>query len=278
MCITPFCKMQDPGFVDEWWKDAWVYVSVFGLNSLYGSPAALGLGRWTKGERRAVSTLEGMVSQRCGEGTVMRPDVEALAKDLASKHVGYNGEEVSKCYPLTLDQIFPSLPPESHGGCIEATDWLGPRSKEFLLHPERCLLDDSEIPELKLPGKVHVRAGDEIPLAKELVRRGVCRWIPYSAVHVVKGRKLLNGLFGVQKPARLASGEPVLRVIMNLVPSNACLKQLQGAIEALPSICSWQGVVLEGDEELELHQSDMSSAFYLFKLLKPGGLSWRSTW
>ena len=271
MCITPFCKMQDPGFVDEWWKDAWVYVSVFGLNSLYGSPAALGLGRWTKGERRAVSTLEGMVSQRCGEGTVMMPDVEALAKDLASKHVGYNGEEVSKCYPLTLDQILPSLPPESHGGCIEATDWLGPRSKEFLLHPERCLLDDSEIPELKLPGKVHVRAGDEIPLAKELVRRGVCRWIPYSAVHVVRGRKLLNGLFGVQKPARLASGEPVLRVIMNLVPSNACLKQLQGAIEALPSICSWQEIVLEGDEELELHQSDMSSAFYLFKLPETWG-------
>ena len=144
---------------------------------------------------------------------------EALAKDLASKHVGYNGEEVSKCYPLTLDKSNSSLPylQSLHGGCIEATDWLGPRSKEFLLHPERCLLDDSEIPELEVTWKSPCQSRRrKIPLAKELVRRGVCRWIPYSAVHVVKGRKLLNGLFGVQKPARLASGEPVLRVIMNL--------------------------------------------------------------
>ncbi len=88
---------------------------------------------------------------------------------------------------------------------------------------------------------------------------------------MVRGKKLLNGLFGVQKPARTSSGDPVLRVIMNLVPSNACLKQLQGSIETLPSICSWQGLVLEGAEELELHQSDMSSAFYLFKLPEAWG-------
>ena len=50
------------------------------------------------------------------------------------------------------------------------------------------------------------------------------------------------------------------------MPSKACLKQLQGAIDSLPSICHWQGLVLEDSEQLELHQSDMSSAFYLFRL------------
>ena len=271
MSITPFEKVMESGFVEEWFNEAWTYVLIFGLNSLYGSKAAPGLGRWTKGEKRAVSTLQGLVSQRCGASMEVHPDVQAIEKDLATKYVGYNGQEVSKCFPLTLEQILPSLPPESHGGSIEAIDWLGPRSREFLLHPERCLLQEDEIPALKLPGKVHVRPGDEIPLALELVKRGVCRWIPYSAVHVVKGKKLLNGLFGFQKPARTSSGDPVLRVIMNLVPSNACLKQLQGAVENLFSICSWQGLVLEGAEELELHQSDMSSAFYLFKLPEAWG-------
>ena len=271
MSITPYEEVIRKSFVAEWYVDAWSYVLVFGLNSLYGSTAAPGLGRWTKGERRAVSTLQGLVSQRCGESVEVFPDPRKIEKELATKHVGYNGEEVSKCYPLTLEQILPSLPPESHGGCIEAVDWLGPRSREFLLHPERCLLNEAEIPEIKLPGKVHVKAGDELPLAKELVRRGVCRWIPYGGVHVVRGKKLLNGLFGVEKPAKTATGDPVLRVIMNLVPSNACLRQLQGAIESLPSICSWQGIVLEDGEELELHQSDMSSAFYLFKLPESWG-------
>ncbi len=163
MCITPFEKMTEAGFVEEWFSEAWTYVLIFGLNCLYGSKAAPGLGRWTKGERRAVSTLQGLVSQRCGESKMVEPDIQAIEKDLATKYVGYNGEEVSKCYPLTLEQILPSLPPESHGGSIEATDWLGPRSREFLLHPERCLLPEEEIPDLKLPGRVHVKAGDEIP-------------------------------------------------------------------------------------------------------------------
>ena len=271
MSITSFEKVMNSEFVEKWFNEAWIYVIIFGLNVLYGSKAAPGLGRWTKSERRAFEALQGLVSQRCGESKEVLPKVEEIEKDLASKYVGYNGEEVSKCFPLTLAQILPSLPPESHGGSIDAVDWLGPRSREFLLHPERCLLEEEEIPSLKLPGKVHVRAGDEVPLALELVKRGVCRWIPLHSVHEVRGKKLLNGLFGVQKPAMTSTGEPVLRVIMNLVPSNACLKQLQGAIETLPSICSWQGLVLEGSEELELHQSDMSSAFYLFKLPEAWG-------
>ena len=156
MCITPFEQLGQSEFVEEWFIKVWTYVLIFGLNSLYGSSAAPGLGQWTKGERRAVSSLHGLVSQRCGKMNDVVPDFGGLEKDLVSKYVGYNGEEISKCHPLTLDQILPSLSPETRGGCIEAVDWLGPRSKEFLLHPERCLLEENEVPEIKLPGKVHV--------------------------------------------------------------------------------------------------------------------------
>lgn len=53
---------------------------------------------------------------------------------------------------------------------------------------------------------------------------------------------------------------------MNLKPSNAILKQVKGAVGSLPSIACFQATVLDEGEELVMGQSDMSSAFYLFRL------------
>lgn len=75
---------------------------------------------------------------------------------------------------------------------------------------------------------------------------------------------MLNGLFGVEKSTTLPSGKKVLRLIMNLVPSNEILIQLQGTVAGLPTITSWQSTVLEGEEELRMFH--MSSAFYLIRL------------
>ena len=57
-----------------------------------------------------------------------------------------------------------------------------------------------------------------------------------------------------------------MRLIMNLVGSNATQLQLTGGTSTLPSITSWQSIVVDQGEHLEMNQSDMSSAFYLFKL------------
>ena len=107
---------------------------------------------------------------------------------------------------------------------------------------------------------------DQKPLADELVKRNICRWIPLDEVATVRGKPSLNGLFGVEKSSTLPSGKKVLRLIMNLVPSNEVMIQLQGTVSGLPSIMAWQCTVLEDDEQLRLFQSDMSSAFYLFEL------------
>ena len=55
---------------------------------------------------------------------------------------------------------------------------------------------------------------------------------------------------------------------MNLTGSNATQEQLEGGCLTLLGITSWQSVVLENNERLELFQSDMSSAFYLFRIPK----------
>ena len=115
----------------------------------------------------------------------------------------------------------------------------------------------------KLQGKVHAKAGE-----MEQVERGVCTWTPFHEVLKYRGQPVLNGLFGVEKPSKLAPGKPVLRLIMNLVASNSVMQGLEGAVKNLPSITSWMSLVCDGDESVKIWQSDMCNAFYLFRLSK----------
>ena len=115
---------------------------------------------------------------------------------------------------------------------------------------------------------IHIEKADEGIIAKELVKRGICSWTPLEEVAVFRGQKILNGLFWVPKPSFTGSGRPVLRLIMNLVPANAVLKQFQGATQHLPHITSWLSTFIEDGEVLKLWQSGMSNAFYLFRIPK----------
>ena len=141
---------------------------------------------------------------------------------------------MSVCHVLTWEQVLPSLPPESHGGSINALDCVGERTREFLMEPTKFLKDPNVVVLPKLPGKIHVREGDKFKIAEELVRWKICDWIPLSQVYEVNGVKILNGLFGVGKPVTLASGEPVLRLIMNLTGTNSTQEQLEGGCLSLP--------------------------------------------
>ena len=118
----------------------------------------------------------------------------------------------------------------------------------------------------KLQAKVHIRCGDEKGLAALLVKRGICTWVHDKEVLRYRGQKVLNGMFGVQKSVRVASGETALRCIMNLIPSNSVLREIEGRVCGLPSITQWINVHLDTGEELRLYQNDMVSAFYLFSL------------
>jgi len=81
-----------------------------------------------------------------------------------------------------------------------------------------------------------------------------------------RGAKVLNGMFGLVKGARLEDGRSHLRVIMNLIPSNSVLLQLTGCVQQLPAVTQYLSVMLEEGESLKMCQNDMTSAFYLFKL------------
>ena len=258
-----------PENVEAWSHQAWLFLMMCCLNRLAGHSAHLLPGRWTSSERQCTRSLHAAVTRRLAKDAQQEPMSEAdWQKDVRSKRVGYSGEEITSCHVLTWAQIESSLPPEGHGGCIDALDWVGPRTRDFLLNPERLLKPVADVDLPRMPGRVHIDPHDKPKIAGELVRRNICSWLPLSQVYQVGGTKVLNGLFGVSKPSVLGDGRPVLRLIMNLTGSNSTQWQLQGGCESLPSITCWQSVVLDGNETLSLFQSDMSSAFYLFRVPK----------
>ena len=253
--------------VERWKLDAWLFLSLVSLNALAGAVVVPRKGRWSKAELQAVNSLRSKIASRCQRDVANMAMAESMwQKDLGSKHVGYGGEEISTCQVLTWDQVLPSLPPPEHGASIETLDWVGPQTRSFLLNPEKLLKDVNQVELPRMPGKIHVDAGDKLRIAKELVRRRICDWIPLEKVYHVNSTPVLNGLFGVCKTTLLSDGRPILRLIMNLTGSNSTQLQLEGGCSSLPNITSWQSLVIEEGETLSLFQSDMSSAFYLFRL------------
>ena len=64
----------------------------------------------------------------------------------------------------------------------------------------------------------------------------------------------------------IPSQKPVLRVIMNLIPTNGPFQLVQGDIGFLPSATSWLPICVVQGEEVTIFQSEMTAAFYLFSI------------
>ena len=166
---------------------------------------------------------------------------------------------------LRLKQALPALPPKSHGGSIDARLLLCEGTRWFLDHPELSLLTCPQS-SVKLQAKVHVDPNESHELFSLLVERNLCAWVRDDEVLRVNQEPVLNGMFAVGKGSYLESGEEVQRIIMNLIPSNSVFKHPQGGTRDLPSITQYLSLCLLQDEKLAFFQSDMTSAFYLFRL------------
>ena len=132
-------------FVQTWAEMAWLYVSIRFLNGLHGI-RAIPMGGWKKSQLRGVVSLKSSIKRAlAGHRDDVARSAEVIEKELSSRFVGYNGEEVAKMEVLSLEQVEPALPPSSHGGSIRAVDWVDGRTKSFLLNPDACLLKEEEV-------------------------------------------------------------------------------------------------------------------------------------
>ena len=252
-------------FVREWAEDSWLFLSATYCNYLYGY-GGLVKGRWKKCQVDVVGCLRCSVQRALSQDFLLKREYSAVEKELSSRFVSYTGEEIPKMEPLSLAQISPALPPASHGGSIPLVDWIGGRTLSFIRNPDDCVAVDDGRSLPKLQAKVHIQKGEELSIAKLLVERGICGWVESEDVFTYRFQKVLNGLFGVAKSSQLEDGRSVLRVIMNLIPSNASMVQLKGGVKDLPQITQYLSLVLEQGEILQISQADMTAAFYLFGL------------
>ena len=268
---SPASAVLDPALCHDVVEDCWLLLAVMGVNAVHTAPGLPPVGKWRKSDPLAINSMRQRVKSFLSNSApaVIESTVADLRKELAEKKINYVGEETLHCFPLTPEQIRPALPPPDHGGCIDTLDWVCGLTRDFLLHPHKAVQPDTgqELP--KLQAKIHIAPHHVDPIIDELLHRNICDWVPFSSVLHYRGQPVLNGLFGDQKPTVLPSGQPILRTIMNLVPSNSVLKQLKGGTRSLPFIGQWLSTVLEDGCEVRLWQSDMSAAFYLFALPRP---------
>ena len=260
-----FCSPDRPKVTGD---AAWKALNILALNGLAGYGRASTGKAGSQMQQLAMKAVQNTCSHALREEFELERSSKAAEKELAGRFVSYTGEEVPKMQVLKLKQVEAALPPVSHGGSIDALELACHGTREFLLRPEDSLLKEP-LGEQKLQARVHMDRDEQLELCQLLVERNICGWIAEQEVLRVGGVKVLNGLFAVGKGSFLASGKEVQRLIMNLKPSNSVLKQLQGATGDLPSISQYLSLVMTGTDRIEVHQSDMSSAFYLFRLPLP---------
>ena len=258
-----FCQICEDGKYEE---DAWLVCCVGAVNGMAGNGRAISPGTGTAVQIRALEQLSRSIQKVLSNDCRLIRTPSDADRELSSRFLTYTGEEVPKMQILSVEQAEPALPPASHGGSINAVDFVSPGTRRFLEHPEENLLNEVPSDRRVLQAKVHIQEGDKLKLAKLLVSRKVCTWVKCQDVLTVGNVKILNGLFGVGKGKTLPDGREIQRVIMNLIPSNMVLEQARGSMSGLPSITQYLSLVLDREEEVHFFQSDMSSAFYLFAL------------
>ena len=246
-------------------QDAWLFNSIQVMNYLHGSRAMINR-RWRVLDEQAVASLRLSVKRTLAQDTSIDRPADEVQKELSCRFVSYSGEEIPKMEVLTVAQVRPALPPLGHGGCIPVVEWLKGKTRTFMNFPSDCICPDTGQSLPKLQARVHIADDDKLELCELLCERGVCTWVEESEVFRYRGQRVLNGMFGVPKSSTLDDGRPCLRCIMNLIPSNATMVQLEGCVRELPGITQYLSVTLAEGETVQMFQSDMVSAFYLFRL------------
>ena len=82
----------------------------------------------------------------------------------------------------------------------------------------------------------------------------------------LRGKSVLNGLFGVQKTGRdLPDGRPAQRLIMDLRATNAVLKIIAGDIGTLAGASAFTSVVIEDGKVITISGDDLVSSLLPFQ-------------
>ena len=186
---------------------------------------------------------------------------------LSVKSIDYKGDEVRLAKPIRWENLQPALPQGI--GSIPLLEVCELGTLDFVQRFEDYLLPEKDRVFTK-PPRVMVADDSWEQICSGLLSHGVCVLIPKSQVYHMRGRPLLNGLFGVSKD-EFVDGWEVYRLIMNMIPVNRLCRNLGGDISTLPSWAGMTPYLLEEGQVIVMSSEDIRCFFYLFEI----PLEWR---
>ena len=136
------------------------------------------------------------------------------------------------------------LPPPGLASTVSAEHLSEGYLKELIRRPELTVYPREQWPDEFPEARVRVEDDEWRPIVDYLVELGL--FVLLAAAQLVwhNGKALLNGLFGVGKGKFVDVGgiqKEVLRLIINLIPSNSIQGLIEGDIRALPFSASGSG-------------------------------------
>lgn len=255
-------------------EDAAMWLAVAGLNFLYAAgqrllTTALPMRSVpTAAQERALQHVRRLVA-----ASGLGPEwVEAQKwKDPSlGGVVDYWGHEVCKAYPLTLAQVKPSLPPAGVAARVDVLSLASPEVAAFLRDPNAVRLPEGEVPDPLPTAKVNVRSQyDYEKLIIALAQLGIVEpEIPSETVRH-RGRPVYNGLFGVHKKwGTDEQGQPlrILRLIVNLVPTNALQRHCGLKSKRMGYAGLWPQLLLHDGELMVMYSEDQVGSFHCYRM------------
>jgi len=255
---------------------AWVTVMITVVNFLFLGFGHESFAEVKKMERVGAAQMESIHRFYIAADDFIKDDSATLpGKDwgaiLQGKRVGYDGEVVSKAVDLTMEQVLPALPPKNIGGSIAALDLASGEMRNLLANPLLNIKPREEWPTELPRARMRIAKDEWMLLGPELVKRKLMKPVHRDELVYHNGKALLNGIFGVSKGKTVKSESrgcdvDILRLIINLVPSNELQWPIGGDVDTLPHFGQWSGLELLDDEVLVWNSEDIQCAFYVFQL------------
>lgn len=176
--------------------------------------------------------------------------------------VDYRGEEILTAQSMQWENVRGALPEEVGGVNLEDVVELG--SRHYVLNFENYLLP-TEQQVYSRPPRVMVPPEQWETFCQKMMEKGVFGKVHEEDLHMVEGKPILNGLFGVSKQEFDGPWES-MRVIMNLVPVNLICRGMDGDVSTLPSWAGMTPLSLMPEEDLVISSEDVRCFFYIFKI------------
>ncbi|CAK0838564.1 unnamed protein product [Prorocentrum cordatum] len=201
--------------------------------------------------RTAYQTIIAHVDGFLGGPLVRQPSVDWSTK-VSKLRVDFAGEEQCEALPIRMAELIPGLPDKQHAAQLQTEEFVDEHILEWLLDPEVVTLPPSEWPDAPPRARVSCEKMED--------------WHE-ADIFAPHGQEVFNGLFAREKKGKPLEGQVrCARLIFNMIPSNAYIRNIVEDTATLAASTTWTSIHLPAGCVMAWSSDDQKGAFYVWKL------------